>query len=77
MAVHWGIFRYRRREIGAAAPMLLTALALDALVLAAFTAMKLQSDPAIVLYAAIAISAVFLFERIYLSRWMAPHSNHE
>lgn len=72
MVVHWGVFRFRRKEIGAAAPVLLSALALDAVVLTAFTAMKLQSDPAIVAYAAVAISAVFAFERFYLSRWLAP-----
>jgi amino acid transporter len=50
MVVHWGVFRYRRREVGARAAVLLAALAFDAIVLAAFTAMKLQSDPLIVLY---------------------------
>ena len=72
MVVHWGVFRFRRQEIGAAPVVLLMALGFDAVVLAAFTAMKLQSDPAIVLYAAIGIFSVFVIERIYLSRWMAP-----
>lgn len=72
MIVHWGVFRFRRKEIGAASAVLLMALAFDAVVLAAFTAMKLQSDPAIVLYAALGIVSVFAVERIYLSRWMAP-----
>ncbi len=76
MIVHWGVFRYMRREIGAAAPILLAALAFDAVVLLAFTAMKLQTDPVIVIYAAVAISSVFVFERIYLSRWLAPQSEH-
>lgn len=77
MVVHWGVFRFRRKEIGAAASVLLLALAFDALVLAAFTAMKLQSDPAIVLYAAVGITAVFILERLYLSRWLAPQGAHE
>ncbi|MFV1878073.1 APC family permease [Nioella sp.] len=72
MAVHWGVFRYRREEIGASGLVLLAALAFDAVVLVAFTAMKLQSDPLIVLYAIGGIAAVFIFERIYLSRWLAP-----
>jgi len=72
MVVHWGVYRYRRKEVGAAPAILLTALALDAVVLAAFTAMKLQSDPAIVLYAAIGIVSVFAIERMYMSRWTAP-----
>ena len=77
MAVHWGVFRYRREEIGASGLVLLTALTLDAVVLVAFTAMKLQSDPIIVLYAISGIAAVFTLERLYLSRWLAPQSAHE
>ena len=76
MIVQWGIYRYRREEIGAVAPVLLTALGFDAVVLTAFTVMKLRSDPAIVFYAAIGIAAVFAFERFYLSRWLAPQADH-
>ncbi len=72
MIIHWGVFRFQKREIGAVGPVLLAALAFDAVVLTAFTAMKLQSDPAIVIYAAVAIGTVFGFERIYLSRWLGP-----
>ena len=71
MIIHWGVFRYRRTEVGASSIVLLSALSLDAIVLAAFTVMKLQSDPMIVLYA-----AVFAFERVYLSRWVAPQAAH-
>jgi amino acid transporter len=77
MVVHWGVFRFRRKEIGAAAPVLLMALAFDAVVLVAFTSMKLESDPAVVGYAGFAIAAVFAFERIYLSRWIAPQTARE
>ncbi|MGB3133951.1 MAG: hypothetical protein WBB04_05195, partial [Candidatus Macondimonas sp.] len=77
MTIHWGVFRYRRQEIGAAGAVLLAAIASDAAVLAAFTTMKLQSDPAIVLYAAIAIVAVFGFQRSYLGQWTAmPGDSH-
>ncbi|MFH1346343.1 MAG: APC family permease [Pseudomonadota bacterium] len=75
MIIHWGVYRYRRQQIGAAGAVLLAAIAFDAVVLAAFTAMKLQSDPAIVLYAVIAIGAVFGFQRIYLSRWTEKRGN--
>lgn len=66
------MFRYRRKEIGAASAVLLMALGFDAVVLVAFTVMKLGSDPAIVVYALVGIAAVFGFERWYLSRWVAP-----
>jgi amino acid transporter len=75
MLVHWGVFRSVRREIGANGAILLCALGLDATVLAAFTIMKLESDPMIVLFAAIAITAVFIYERFYLSRWTAPQAD--
>ncbi|MDI1253967.1 APC family permease [Thermomonas sp.] len=70
MTIHWGVFRFRRKEVGAVAPVLLTALILDAVVLGAFTVMKLRSDPTIVAYAVTGIVAVFAFERVYLSRWL-------
>ena len=41
MVVHWGVYRFRRKEIGAIAPVLLMALAFDAVVLGTFTAIKL------------------------------------
>ncbi|MDF1778532.1 MAG: amino acid permease [Rhizobiaceae bacterium] len=71
MLVHWGVFRIVRHEIGASGAILLCALGFDAIVLVAFTTMKLGSDPMIVLYSAVGISAVFIYERIYLSRWTA------
>ncbi|WP_197508945.1 hypothetical protein [Hydrogenophaga crassostreae] len=54
------------------ASVLLMALGFDAVVLVAFTVMKLGSDPAIVAYALIGIAAVFGFERWDLSRWLVP-----
>lgn len=70
MAVHFGVWKFRRVEIGASGVILLTALGLDAVVLMAFTGLKLQQDPLIVLIAVISIAAVFAFERIYLSHWV-------
>ena len=68
MLVHWGVFRHLRQEIGARASILLAALAADAIVLAAFTTVKLQSDPSIVLYAVAGIVTVFVAERGFLAR---------
>jgi len=75
MLVHWGVLRYLRQEIGANPLILGLALVFDGIVLVAFTILKLQTDPNIVLYAAIAISAVFVFERVYLSRWTGAPSD--
>ncbi len=69
MVIHWGVFRFRRQETGARATILILALVSDAVVLAAFTAMKLQSDATIVFIAFISVITVMVFERTYLRRW--------
>ncbi len=63
---HWGVFRNLRDEVGAQGWILLTAIGLDAVVLAALAAMKWQSDPSIVLIAAAGMVIVFLFEGLFL-----------
>jgi len=68
MLVHWGVFRRLRDEVGARASILLAALAADAVVLVAFTWVKLKSDPVVVAYAVLGIAAVFLAEWIYLAK---------
>jgi hypothetical protein len=77
MIVHWGVLRFMRKEVEAKTFIIVLALIFDAVVLAAFTVMKLQSDPAIVLYAVIAITSVFAFQRVYLSRWTAPQPGND
>lgn len=73
--IHWGVFRRLRRDIGARGWVLITAIVLDLGVLGAFGTMKMQSDPLIVIVAAVAIAAVFGFQRIYLDRWTEMHRN--
>jgi len=76
--VHWGVFRHLRREIGARGWVLLTSIVLDVVVLAAFAAMKWQSDPLIVVLGAAGMALVFLFELVFLARnpIREGHSNH-
>ena len=76
--IHWGVFRRLRHEIGARGSVLIAAIALDMLVLGVFGAMKLQSDPLIVVIALAAIAVVFAYERVFLSRWTAEekHGGH-
>ena len=66
--IHWGVFRHLRKEIGARGWVLLTAIALDAVVLAAFAAMKWRSDPLIVVIGIVGMALVFLFVRVFLAR---------
>ena len=77
MIVHYGVLRYVREEVDAKVIIIVLALVFDATVLVAFTVMKLQSDPVIVLYAVIAIASVFAFQRTYLSRWTAPQPGQD
>jgi amino acid transporter len=75
--IHCGVYRKLRNQIGAQGWILITAIVLDAIVLMIFSAMKLQSDPLIVIFAITAITAVFIFERYYLSHWTAePDQSH-
>ena len=79
MIIHFGVFRHLREEIGARGWVLLTAIALDALVLAAFAAMKWQSDPLIVVVGIVGMALVFLFVRLFLARYPVgegAHANH-
>lgn len=74
--IHWGVYKNLRHEIGAKGSIMLTAIALDTIVLGVFGAMKLQSDPAIVGIALGGMAIVFIFERWYLSRWTAFGEHH-
>lgn len=78
--IHWGVWQTLREKIGARGWILLTAIALDAVVLAAFAVLKWQSDPLIVVIALVGIITVFLFERAFLALnpqlGEAVHDNH-
>ncbi len=74
--IHWGVWRHLRDEIGARGWVMLTAIALDAVVLVAFAAMKWQSDQLIVGVAVGGMAAVFAFERAFIgSTRTSPHSH--
>ena len=76
--IHWGVYKNLRQVIGAKGGILLTAIALDTVVLGVSGAMKLPSDPAIVGSAISGMAIVFAFERWYLSGWTAEgkHQSH-
>ena len=64
--VHWGVLRHLRREIGASAAVLVTAIALDLVVLLAFLTMKARTDLPIVFVALAGLVAVFAGEWLFL-----------
>lgn len=67
MAVHWGILRHLRKEIGANAAILVTAIILDVIVLAALLYAKSKSDPTLLVISAIGLVAIFAGEKWFLS----------
>ena len=66
MAVHWGVFRHLRGEVGAKAWILITAIALDAVVLSAFVYSKSMSDPLVVFVSVLGMLLIFCGEWIFL-----------
>lgn len=66
IAIHWGVYRHLRHDVEAKGWILLSAIALDAVALGAFLAIKSAADPLIVFTAIAAIIIIFAFERFYL-----------
>ncbi|QCO56544.1 APC family permease [Pseudorhodobacter turbinis] len=66
--IHVGVYRNLCREIDARGWVLLTAIALDAVVLIAFTVLKWQSDPLIVLIGVMGMALIFVFVGVFLAR---------
>jgi len=66
IAVHWGIFRYIRKEIKANAFILLSAIVFDIVILGVFLTLKAKSDVIVIYAAAIGMIIIFFGERIFL-----------
>ncbi|MBU2358165.1 MAG: APC family permease [Alphaproteobacteria bacterium] len=75
--IHVGVLRHLRHEIAARGWVLLTAIALDAVVLMVFAASKWQSDPLIVGLGLTFMALVFVFERAFLVRHPISEIQHE
>ena len=67
IAIHWGVLRHLRKDVGARAWVLVSAIVLDAGALIAFLTIKGAADPAIVAIGVVAIAGIFAFERYYLA----------
>lgn len=66
IAVHWGVFRYLRKEINANAVILITAIIFDIAVLGAFLIVKAKTDIMIIYASLIGMIIIFLGERFFL-----------
>lgn len=68
IAVHWGVFRYLRKEIHANAFILISAIIFDVIVLGAFLIVKASTDIMIIYAALIGILFIFVGESIFLKK---------
>lgn len=68
MVIHWGVLTRIRRDVQARAWVVLTALVADAVVLAAFVAVRGRESPWVIAGAVAGAAAVFAFEAWYLRR---------
>lgn len=66
IAVHWGVFRYLRKEINASAFILISAIIFDIIVLGAFLMVKAQTDMMVIYAAIIGMLFIFIGERYFL-----------
>ncbi len=73
LAVHWGVLRHLRKDIGANAIILITAIVLDVVVLGAFLAVKAGSDPMVLIVSVVGIALIFGGEWLFL-RWRGATS---
>ncbi|WP_430404291.1 APC family permease [Hyphomonas sp.] len=66
--IHGGVLCYLRKDVGAKAGIVITAILLDTIALGAFVLIKAQSDPMIIIIALAGIGIIFAFERFYLRK---------
>jgi len=66
IAVHWGVFRYLRKEINAYGFILISAIIFDVIVLGAFLMVKAKTDIMVIYAAIIGMALIFIGERIFL-----------
>ena len=76
IAVHWGIFRYIRKEIKANAFILITAIILDIVVLGAFLIIKAKTDMLVIYISLGAMLFIFGGIRLFLRSHADEASHH-
>jgi amino acid transporter len=66
MAIHWGVYKHLRTDVGAKGSILLTAIFLDAVVLGAFVLSKVQTDVLVVVTSVVGLILIFGSEWWYI-----------
>ena len=73
IAIHWGLLRHLRKEIDFNPLITLFAILFDSIILIAFVALKMKSDPLVPAVSALGILVVILAERLF----MRTHTDDE
>lgn len=68
IAVHWGVFRHLRKEIGANGFIVMSAIVFDVIILSAFLIVKASTDMMVIYASLVGIIAIFVGEKLFL-RW--------
>lgn len=77
MAIHWGVLRHLRQELGARSAILVTAIILDLVVLTGFIWVKLNADPVILIVAGTGMLAILVMEFLFLRQNpIEPEAGH-
>lgn len=66
IAVHWGLFRFLRKEVSFKPIVPLLALLFDAVILIAFMILKFKSDPLVLIVSFVGILIVIIAEKLFM-----------
>jgi len=68
IAVHWGVFRYLRKEINANAAILIAAIVFDVVILGVFLVVKASTDMMVIYASVIGVLVIFTGEKLFLKK---------
>ncbi|PVY78141.1 amino acid/polyamine/organocation transporter (APC superfamily) [Tamilnaduibacter salinus] len=68
IAIHWGVLRYLRTDVGARVWVPVAAILLDALALSGFVWVKLHTDPFVIVLAVLTMIVIAGVEHVFLKR---------
>lgn len=81
IAIHWGVLRHLKKELGANPVIPVTAIVLDVIILGSFLWVKITSDPFVLIVAAIVMAVILTGEFFFLRQRTSdnqpehPHSH--
>lgn len=75
IAIHWGLFRYLKKEVKFNPIIPIIAIFMDIVILSAFIYLKYVNDPFVLIVAGIGIVLVFLFQFIFMKSHTDKNGN--